>query len=51
MTTVQTANEPGISYTTDQSILTEHTSMQHLHAKFVPNNSGGGPDGDKELFE
>jgi hypothetical protein len=36
MTTVQTANETGISYTMDQSILTEHMSMQHLRAKFVP---------------
>jgi len=36
MAIVQTANEPGISYTMDQSILTEHMSMQHLHAKFVP---------------
>jgi hypothetical protein len=36
MTTVQTGNESGISYALDQSSLTEHTSMQHLHAKFVP---------------
>jgi len=36
MTTVQTANETGTSYMMDQSILTEHMSMQHLHAKFVP---------------
>jgi hypothetical protein len=36
MTTVQTANETGISYMMDQGILREHMSIQHLHAKFVP---------------
>jgi len=35
MTNVQTANEVGISYTMDQSILTEHMPMQHLNVKFV----------------
>jgi hypothetical protein len=35
MTTVQTANKTGISYTMDQSILTEYMSMQHMCSKFV----------------